>query len=122
MASRSRPRRRLALVQVASLLLALVFGVVLFGVEAAAQTSAAAAALEGTVVQTKEDLPRDLTDEQRTALGVGKVPIHREGAFRSPFARPGFGKPARVKVGLVVANVRGYDVRTGPSTPISRSR
>src|SRR5260221_8089603 len=69
--------------------------------------------MDGTVVQTEEDFPKEMSDEQREAMGTGKVPIHREGRFRSPLANPKFGGPAKVKVGLVVSEVRDYEIRTG---------
>jgi len=51
-------------------------------------------------------------DEQKEAIGTGKVPIHREGKFRSPLANPKHGGPVTVKVGLVVSEVREYDIQT----------
>jgi len=42
----------------------------------------------------------------------GGVPTHK-GRFKSPFAHPEFGGPALVKVGLVLANVRDYDIQKG---------
>ncbi|MFT3766802.1 MAG: hypothetical protein QM820_14995 [Minicystis sp.] len=72
-----------------------------------------AAGLDYSVLQTEADFDKDLTDEQRSAIGTGKVPIHREGPFKSPFAHPRFGGPAHVKVGAVVAHVRDYNIQTG---------
>lgn len=69
--------------------------------------------LDYATVQTEDDLPKDLSDEQREALGTGKVPIHREGRFRSPFAHPRFGGPAHAKVGLVIQEVREFNIQTG---------
>jgi hypothetical protein len=69
--------------------------------------------LEGTIVQTKDDIPEGMSDEQVEAMGLGKVPIHREGKFRSPLANPKFGGPTTAKVGLVVSEVREYDIQTG---------
>ncbi len=66
-----------------------------------------------TVLQGPEDIPADLSDEQRRSLGVGPVPIHREGAFRSALAHPRFGPAADVRVGLVLNTVRSFDIRTG---------
>lgn len=43
----------------------------------------------------------------------GGVPTHPTGRFRSPFANPAFGDPAEVKVGLLLTNVNGYDIKTG---------
>ncbi len=64
-------------------------------------------------VQTDDDFPKDMSAEERSAIGAGKVPIHREGPFRSPFAHPRFGGPANVKVGLVISQVREYNLQTG---------
>jgi hypothetical protein len=69
--------------------------------------------LDYATVQTEEDFPKDLSDEQKEALGTGKVPIHRDGAFRSPFAHPRFGGPANVKVGLVIKEIREFNLQTG---------
>ena len=69
--------------------------------------------LDDTVIQTADDIPKDLSDEQKAAMGTGKVPIHREGAFRSPFANPKFGGPTHAKVGLVLSEVREYNIQTG---------
>jgi hypothetical protein len=65
------------------------------------------------VVQTDDDFPKDMTDEQKAAIGTGKVPIHREGAFKSPFAHPRFGGPTKVKVGLVIREIREFNIQTG---------
>ncbi len=43
----------------------------------------------------------------------GGVPVHREGHFKSPFAHPKFGGPAVVKVGMLLTNVRNYDIQKG---------
>lgn len=43
----------------------------------------------------------------------GGVPTHSEGRFRSPFAHPKFGEAAIVRVGFLLANVRGYDIQSG---------
>ncbi|MBI5531880.1 MAG: hypothetical protein HY898_04140 [Deltaproteobacteria bacterium] len=40
------------------------------------------------------------------------VPTHR-GRFKSPFAHPRFGGPAEVRVGIVLSNVRNYDIQKG---------
>jgi hypothetical protein len=78
-----------------------------------AKDADAGSPLDYAVVQTEEDFPADLSDEEKNAIGTGKVPIHREGKFRSPFAHPRFGGPAHVKVGLVINNVREYNIQTG---------
>ena len=72
-----------------------------------------AGGLDYAVVQTDEDFPKDMSAEEKSAIGTGKVPIHREGAYRSPFAHPRFGGPAHVKVGLVVREVREFNIQTG---------
>jgi hypothetical protein len=69
--------------------------------------------LGGTVIQDASDIPKDLSPEQVDALGDGKVPIHREGKFRSPLANPSAGSPAHVKVGLVISEIRGYQITDG---------
>lgn len=58
-------------------------------------------------------MPKDLSDEQKQALGTGKVPIHREGKYRSPLANPKAGGPATVKVGFVISEIRGYTIGDG---------
>jgi hypothetical protein len=70
-------------------------------------------ALDYATVQTEADFDKDLSEEQKLAIGTGKVPIHREGPFKSPFAHPRFGGPARVKVGAVMSHVRDYNIQTG---------
>ncbi|MFO0756630.1 MAG: hypothetical protein U0359_09075 [Byssovorax sp.] len=70
-------------------------------------------ALDYTTVQTEDDFDKDLSEEEKAAIGTGKVPIHREGPFKSPFAHPRFGGPARVKVGAVMSHVRDYNIQTG---------
>lgn len=42
----------------------------------------------------------------------GGVPVH-EGAWKSPFAHPKYGTPAKVRVGFLLANVRDYDIQKG---------
>lgn len=42
----------------------------------------------------------------------GGVPLH-EGRFKSPFAHPRFGPPARVRAGMLLTTVRDYDVEKG---------
>jgi hypothetical protein len=69
--------------------------------------------LDDTVIQTDADFPPDLSDEEKAAIGTGKVPIHREGKFRSPFASPKRGKVAHAKVGLVISEIREYDIQKG---------
>ena len=64
-------------------------------------------------VQGPQDFPKDMSDEEKASIGTGKVPIHREGPFKSPFAHPRFGGPATAKVGLVIQEVREYNIQTG---------
>lgn len=69
--------------------------------------------LGGTVIQDESDFDKDLSPEQRDAMGDGKVPIHRDGKFRSPLANPSAGSPAKVMVGLVVSEIRDYQITDG---------
>ncbi|WP_394837019.1 hypothetical protein LVJ94_08935 [Pendulispora rubella] len=69
--------------------------------------------LDYAVLPGESDFDEHLSEEQKASIGEGKVPIHREGKFRSPFAHPRFGGPATAKVGLVINNVRGYDIQHG---------
>jgi hypothetical protein len=69
--------------------------------------------LGGTVIQDESDMPQGLSDEQKEALGTGKVPIHRDGKYRSPLANPSAGGPANVKVGFVISELRGYQIADG---------
>lgn len=64
-------------------------------------------------LQTDADFPKDMSEEEKTAIGTGKVPIHREGAYRSPLAHPRFGGPTRVRVGLVIREIREFNIQTG---------
>ncbi len=69
--------------------------------------------LGDTVIQDESDLPKDLTPEQINAVGVGKVPIHRDGKYRSPLANPSLGGPATIKVGFVISGIRDYQIQDG---------
>jgi hypothetical protein len=69
--------------------------------------------LGGAVIQDESDIPKGLSPEQIDSLGNGKVPIHREGKFRSPLANPTSGGPATVKVGLVISEIRDYQITDG---------
>jgi hypothetical protein len=69
--------------------------------------------LDYASVQTEADIPKDWGEEERMRFGTGKVPIHREGSFRSPLAHPRFGGPAHVKVGLVVSEIRDFNIQSG---------
>ncbi|MBL8613732.1 MAG: hypothetical protein JNL38_40705 [Myxococcales bacterium] len=64
-------------------------------------------------VQTDDDFPKDMSAEEKASIGTGKVPIHREGPFRSPFAHPRFGGPTKVKVGFVIGSIREFNIQTG---------
>jgi hypothetical protein len=56
--------------------------------------------------------------EEEDPVGYAKpidgkgVPIH-EGPYQSPFAHPHLGSPILVRVGLLLANVRNYDIQRG---------
>ncbi len=69
--------------------------------------------LDYSVVQTEDDFPKEMSEEEKTSLGTGKVPIHREGPYRSAFAHPRFGGPTKAKVGLVIKEIRGFSLQTG---------
>lgn len=69
--------------------------------------------LDYAVTQTEADFPADMSPEEKNALGTGKVPIHREGDYRSPLAHPRFGGPTTTKVGLVISEVRDFSIQDG---------
>ncbi len=75
--------------------------------------AADAGPLDYAVVQTDDDFPKGMSEEQKAAMGTGKVPIHREGPYRSPLAHPRFGGPATAKVGLVIDEIRDFDIQKG---------
>ena len=60
----------------------------------------------------------DATDPIDLAVAPdGGVPFHPSGTqYRSPFAKPNAGRPARVKVGLLLNSIDDYDVKTGTFT------
>lgn len=64
-----------------------------------------------------KDEPKTIYDEDPVDYAVagpdGGVPLHADGRFRSPFAHPKFGNPAKVRVGVVLSNVREYDIQKG---------
>jgi hypothetical protein len=64
-------------------------------------------------LQTEADFPVSMSDEEKVAIGTGKVPIHREGPFKSPFAHPRFGGTTTAKVGLVIQEIRDYSIQSG---------
>jgi hypothetical protein len=68
--------------------------------------------LADTVIEDAHDL-KGLSPEQADAIGNGKVPIHREGRYRSPLANPSLGGPAAVKVGFVISEIRDYQIQDG---------
>ena len=72
-----------------------------------------AGGLDYAVIQGEEDFPKDMSEEERNNIGTGKVPIHREGPYRSPLAHPRFGGPAMVKVGLVIREIRDFNIQSG---------
>lgn len=65
----------------------------------------------------KDDEPKDIYNEDPVDYAVdgpdGGVPIHPDGRFRSPYAHPKYGKAAQVRVGMLLANVREYDIQKG---------
>jgi hypothetical protein len=81
------------------------------GVDAAFDPDAGG--LDYAVLQTDDDFPKDLSEEEKSNIGTGKVPIHREGAYRSPLAHPRFGGAATAKVGLVIREIREFSITTG---------
>jgi hypothetical protein len=68
--------------------------------------------LADTVIEDAHAL-QGLSPEQADAIGNGKVPIHREGRYRSPLANPSLGGPAVVKVGFVISEIRDYQIQDG---------
>ena len=69
--------------------------------------------LDYAEVQTEADFPADMSEEEKHVIGTGKVPIHREGPYRSPLAHPRFGGPTKTKVGLVIREIREFNIQTG---------
>lgn len=69
--------------------------------------------LDYAVVQTEADFPADMSEEEKHVIGTGKVPIHREGPYRSPLAHPRFGGPTKTRVGLVIREIREFNIQTG---------
>ena len=69
--------------------------------------------LGDTSLPNDSDLPKNLSPAQIDAIGTGKVPIHREGRYRSPLANPSLGGPAIVKVGFVISEIRDYQIQDG---------
>jgi len=81
------------------------------GVDAAFDPDAGG--LDYAVLQTEDDFPKGMSPEERDNLGDGKVPIHREGNFRSPLAHPRFGGATHAKIGLVIREIRDFNIQTG---------
>jgi len=75
--------------------------------------SASSSPLDYAVVQDDSDFDPKMSNEEKANIGTGKVPIHREGKFKSPLAHPRFGGPATAKVGFVLNAVREYNLQTG---------
>lgn len=46
-------------------------------------------------------------------LSSSGVPYTPTGRFRSPFANPDFGEPAKVKVGFLLKSITNYDMKVG---------
>ena len=67
---------------------------------------------KGDDEKTKPDGWEDPLDSAKVG-SEGGVPTHPEGAYRSPFANPSFGKAAEVKVGVLLSHVRKYDIKEG---------
>lgn len=65
----------------------------------------------------KDDEPKTIYNEDPVDYAVdadgGGVPTHPDGRFRSPYAHPKYGKAAVVRVGMLLANVRDYDIQKG---------
>jgi hypothetical protein len=65
----------------------------------------------------KDDGPKDIYNEDPVdyaeTVGDAGVPIHKDGRFKSPYAHPKFGTAANVRVGILLANVREYDIQKG---------
>lgn len=67
---------------------------------------------EGRVVDPENPDPIDLA-----VAPDGGVPFHPGAThFKSPFAKPGNAPSAKVKVGVLVNTIDGYDVKTGTFT------
>jgi len=83
------------------------------GAPAAAPLDPDAGFLDYAVLQTEADFPQGISPEEKNAIGDGKVPIHREGEYRSPLAHPRFGGPTHVQVGVVISEVRDFSIQDG---------
>jgi hypothetical protein len=90
---------------------------------AAAQDAAAEAApppAPAPKAEKKDDDDKDKKEPgpiDKAIAPDGGVPFHPGATrFKSPFARPDTGPPAKVKVGLLLNTVDGYDVKTGTFT------
>jgi len=70
------------------------------------------ALLEKVGAEEKKDVFTEDPVDYAVAGPDGGVPIH-EGTWKSPFAHPKYGTPANIKVGMLLANVRNYDIQHG---------
>jgi hypothetical protein len=65
----------------------------------------------------KRPAPSDAAERQAIDSAVlgpsGGVPVHPTGRFRSPFGDPEAKAPVNVRVGLLLASVRQYDIKEG---------
>lgn len=60
-----------------------------------------------------DKLPAEDALNNASGLSPAGVPIHDKGKFKSPFANPDFGKPAEVKVGMLITDISQYDIKEG---------
>jgi hypothetical protein len=89
---------------------------------AASAASAAVSASAGAAPAPPADEPKKRkegdakepspVDDAVTPPGGG-VPIHPEGAYRSPFANPKFGGPCNIRVGFLLNHIRNFDIKEG---------
>jgi hypothetical protein len=67
--------------------------------------------------EPKRPAPSDVTEHPAIDSAVlapnGGVPIHPTGRFRSPFGDPEAKTPVEVRVGMLLASVRQYDIKEG---------
>lgn len=69
--------------------------------------------------EKKEGGEEETADQLKTAVledpAKGGVPIHKEGAYRSPFANPGKAQ-VQVKVGFMLETIEEFDIKKGAFT------
>ena len=121
-------KRRTLVVQLVSLVVAVLVGGWIFAWRIDAEAAPGPAPKTSAVGSAPNDAPADAggsatagdadTDAgQAIDLAIapdGGVPFHPKGtSYRSPFARPNAGPPIRVKVALLLNSVDEYDVKTG---------